>query len=88
MSKVLSVAIPSYNAEKYLEQDIPSFLREDLLEDLEVLIVNDGSRDGTREVGERFAAQYPMCVKVVNKENGGHGSAINAGLREAQWYLL
>ena len=70
MSKVLSVAIPSYNAEKYLEQDIPSFLREDLLEDLEVLIVNDGSKDGTREVGERFAAQYPMCVKVVNKETG------------------
>ena len=80
MSKVLSVAIPSYNAEKYLEQDIPSFLRRDLLEDLEVLIVNDGSKDGTREVGERFAAQYPSCVKIVNKENGGHGSAINAGL--------
>ncbi len=83
MSKVLSVAIPSYNAEKYLEQDIPFFLREDLLEDLEVLIVNDGSKDGTREVGERFAAQYPSCVKVVNKENGGHGSAINAGLCKA-----
>lgn len=52
-------------------------------EDIEIIVVNDGSSDGTQRVAEEYAAKYPTIVKVVNQENGGHGEAVNAGLRNA-----
>lgn len=52
-------------------------------EDAEILIVNDGSKDRTQEIGEEYAAKYPTIVKVINKENGGHGDAVNYGLMHA-----
>lgn len=52
-------------------------------EDVEVIIVNDGSKDGTAQIADAYAEQYPSIVKVVHQENGGHGEAVNAGLRNA-----
>lgn len=52
-------------------------------EDVEILVVNDGSKDRTREIGELYASKYPSIVKVINKENGGHGDAVNYGLMHA-----
>ena len=52
-------------------------------EDVEILIVNDGSTDKTKKIGKRYEEEYPTIVKLVNKKNGGHGDAVNAGLREA-----
>lgn len=52
-------------------------------EDVEIIIVNDGSSDATAEIGDRYQAKYPTIVKAVHKENGGHGSAVNAGLERA-----
>lgn len=83
MEKILTVVVPSYNAEAYLREDIPTFLDERILKDLEILIVNDGSKDGTSETGHKFQQSYPETVRVIDKENGGHGSTINAGIREA-----
>ena len=52
-------------------------------EDVEILIVNDGSKDKTEEIGKQYEEKYPSIVKLVNKENGGHGDAVNAGLSHA-----
>ena len=76
--KYISFAIPCYNSEAYMEKAINSILIGG--EDVEILIVNDGSKDGTQEIAERYEAQYPTIVKAIQKENGGHGDAVNCGL--------
>lgn len=52
-------------------------------EDVEIIVVNDGSSDGTQQVAERYQEKYPTIVKAVSKENGGHGDAVNTGLQHA-----
>ena len=54
MEKILTVTIPSYNVEKYLKQTLDSFLAEEILEEIEVLIVDDGSKDGTAAIGKEY----------------------------------
>lgn len=82
---ILSVIVPSYNAAEYLEKNIPTMiLKEDTRSDVEILIINDGSLDETRAVGEKLSELFSGTVRVINKENGGHGSTINVGVREAR----
>ncbi|MBQ2014923.1 MAG: glycosyltransferase, partial [Peptococcaceae bacterium] len=79
--KVLSIAIPSYNSEAYMANCIESLLTGG--EDVEILVVNDGSKDGTARIADEYAAKYPNIVRAIHQENGGHGEAVNAGLRNA-----
>lgn len=79
--KLLSIAIPSYNSQDYMEHCIESLLAGG--EDVEIIIVDDGSVDRTAEIADRYASQYPTIVKAVHQENGGHGEAVNAGIRNA-----
>ncbi len=80
--KLLSVAIPCYNSEQYMRKCIDSLLIGG--EDVEILIVDDGStKDRTAEIADEYAEQYPTIVKAIHKENGGHGSAVNAGIAKA-----
>lgn len=79
--KLLSIAIPSYNSEGYLANCIESLLPGG--EDVEILIINDGSTDATAAIADEYAAKYPTIVKAVHKENGGHGSAVNMGIDKA-----
>lgn len=79
--KLLSFAVPCYNSAAYMEKCIDSLLIGG--EDVEILVVNDGSTDETAEIADRYAAQYPTIVKAIHKENGGHGSAVNAGIANA-----
>lgn len=79
--KVLSVAIPCYNSEAYMARAIDSLLPAG--DDIEIIIVNDGSTDTTREIAEEYERKYPAIVRVVNQENGGHGEAVNTGLHHA-----
>lgn len=83
MKKVLTVVIPTYNMEKYLKNCLDSFICEnkDLIE---VLVVNDGSKDGSLKIAKEYETKYPDVFKVIDKENGGHGSTINAGLKIAR----
>ncbi len=81
--KLLSVVVPSYNASKYLDFNLQSFLRPSVPEKLEVIVVDDGSTDDTALIADAYHEKYPDTVKVVHKENGGHGSGINVGLRVA-----
>lgn len=79
--KLLSVAVPCYNSEAYMRKCIDSLLAGG--EDVEILIVDDGSTDGTGAIADKYASMHPSVIKVIHKENGGHGSAVNAGLEHA-----
>ena len=79
--KLLTFAVPCYNSEAYMEKCIRSLLTGG--EEVEIIIVDDGSRDGTAAIADRFAAEYPTIIKAVHQESGGHGEAVNAGLRNA-----
>ncbi|MCD8038237.1 MAG: glycosyltransferase [Lachnospiraceae bacterium] len=79
--KLLSIAVPCYNSSAYMRKCIDSLLPGG--EDVEIIIVNDGSKDNTADIAEEYRELFPGIVKVVNKENGGHGSAVNTGIDNA-----
>ena len=79
--KLLSIAIPCYNSQDYMENCIESLLVGG--EEVEILIVDDGSSDRTAEIADAYARKYPTIVKAIHQENGGHGEAVNAGIRNA-----
>lgn len=79
--KLISFAVPCYNSESYMRRCIDSLLVAG--EDAELIIVNDGSTDSTSEIAHEYENKFPNIVRVIDKPNGGHGSAINAGLNIA-----
>jgi len=83
LEKILTVAVPAYNAEWCIEKCLSSLIDESILNDLEVIVVNDGSTDRTAEIASGFVSRYPHSFSIINKVNGGHGSAINAAVSVA-----
>ena len=83
MLKIVTFIIPAYNAEKYLEKCLKSFLSPEINETIDVLIINDGSGDRTSMIAHEFAEKYPGIFRVIDKANGGHGSTINIGAEKA-----
>lgn len=83
MKKLLTVIVPTYNVEKYIEQNLHSFEIPEVLDKLEILIVSDGSTDGSVAIAQKFVERYPGTYRIIEKENGGHGSTINRGIEEA-----
>ena len=79
--KLLSIVVPCFNSEKYVRRCLDSLLTGG--DDVEIIVVDDGSADRTGEIAERYASRFPEMVTVVHKENGGHGSGVNMGLRLA-----
>ena len=82
--KLLTIVIPSYNTESFIDKNMKTFIDERLFEKVEILIVNDGSNDHTAELASKYEEDYKEYVRLINKENGGHGSAINKGIQEAK----
>ena len=76
--KYISFAIPCYNSQEYMSHAIESILPGG--EEVEIIIVNDGSSDQTSQIAHEYQEKYPDIIRVVDKENGGHGDAVNAGL--------
>ncbi|MFV0527410.1 MAG: glycosyltransferase family 2 protein [Lachnospiraceae bacterium] len=83
MQKVLSIVIPTYNIEAYLGKCLDSFVVTSVLPEIEVLVVNDGSTDGSLAIAQEYEKRYPDSIRVIDKKNGGHGSTINTGTKEA-----
>ena len=80
MQKLLTIVVPSYNAEKYLRYNLDSLCLEEILDVLEVIVVDDGSKDSTGNIIDEYAKRFPGTVISIHKENGGHGSGINTGI--------
>lgn len=78
--KILSICIPSYNSERYLERALTSINQSKYLNFLEVLIVNDGSTDNTELIGKEWCNKNSSVFYLINKKNGGHGSTINSAI--------
>lgn len=76
--KLLTITVPCFNSENYLGRCLDSLITGG--DNVEIIVVDDGSVDGTGEIAERYAKWFPGIVKVVHKENGGHGSGVNTGL--------
>lgn len=83
MKKILSIVIPTYNMEKYLRHCLDSLLIEDGVDNMEVLVINDGSKDSSLAIAQEYESKYPYTFRVIDKENGNYGSCINRGLKEA-----
>ena len=85
MDKILTVIIPTYNMEELLPRCLDSFLIKDkkLMQQVEVLVVNDGSKDNSSSIAHRYEKLYPHTFRVIDKENGNYGSCVNRGLQEA-----
>lgn len=83
MDKVLTVVIPAYNVEKYVKKTLDSFLDRSILNNIEVLVVDDGSQDDTAKIAQEYQEKYPQTFRLIQKENGGHGSTINRGIEVA-----
>ena len=83
--KILSIVIPVYKVEPYIGKCLDSLILDDerLMDLLEVIIVNDGTPDRSAEMSREYVKRYPNTFRQIDKENGGHGSAWNVGLKEA-----
>ena len=85
MHKVITFGIPSYNAAKDMDHCITSILEgSNYATDIEIIVVDDGSKDETAAKADEWEARYPGIIRAVHQENGGHGIAVLSGLREAQ----
>ena len=79
--KLLSVAVPCYNSAAYMNRAIDTLLSGG--DNMEIIIINDGSKDETEQIGLDYQEKYPGIVRLITQENGGHGEALNTGLAHA-----
>lgn len=84
-TKVLSIIIPMYNMENYIGKCLQSLLDipTECLESIDIIVVNDGSKDQSLRIATSYQKKYPEVIRVIDKENGNYGSCINAGLAKA-----
>ena len=80
--KLLTFAVPCYNSAAYMEKCVASLLPGG--EEVEILIIDDGSTDETAEIADRLEREHPTVIRAIHKPNGGHGSAVNTGITNAR----
>ena len=82
---ILTVVVPIYKVEPYINKCLDSLIvPKDRMSSLEVIMVNDGTPDNSAEMAREYEKRFPGVFRLIDKENGGHGSAWNRGLKEAQ----
>lgn len=80
--KYITFTVPCYNSQDYMRRCIDSLLPGG--DEIEIIIVDDGSTDATGAIADEYVRNYPDIVRAVHKKNGGHGSGVNAGLQAAE----
>ena len=80
--KLLTVTVPCYNSQAYMRKALDSLLTGG--ERLDIIVIDDGSKDDTGAIADEYAANHPDIVRVVHQPNGGHGAGINRGIELAQ----
>lgn len=84
MEKILSVIIPAYNIATTIDKLLETLISDsELLDKLEIMIINDGSKDDTLYKAKEYESKYNNSIIVINKDNGGHGSTVNQGIVKA-----
>lgn len=81
--KILTFVVPCYNSAAYMDHCISTLLACGNEEEIEVIIVNDGSKDETGKIADSYVEKYPNIVKAIHQENGGHGEGVNQGIKNA-----
>lgn len=79
--KLITFAVPCYNSASYMENCINSLLQGG--DDVEIILINDGSSDDTGKIADSYAEKYPNIIRAIHQENGGHGEGVNQGLKNA-----
>ena len=91
MKKILTITVPSYNVERFLEQTLESFVDEQILKDIEVLVVDDGSQDKTAEIGKKFAEEYIKLLSIKTASDETPIKSLSGGNQQkvilARWLL-
>ena len=82
--KVLSISIAAYNVESTLKECLDPFLKSTVLDELDIMIVDDGSGDHTTAIAQEYQELYPDTFRLIKKKNGGWGSTVNSGIKEAR----
>ncbi len=84
MKKVLTISVAAYNAENCIQKCLESLTDNAVVEDLDIIVVDDGSTDDTYKVVESYVNRFPASIRLISKKNGGHGSTINASILKAK----
>ena len=85
LNKIISVIIPMYNSEPYIEKCLDSLILDaNYMQDVEIIVVNDGSTDHSVELVRPYVERYPDTIRLISQENGGHGAAVDAGIDVCQ----
>ena len=79
--KLITFAVPCYNSAAYMEHCVDTLLQGG--ENIEIILVDDGSVDETGAIADRYAELHPDIVRVIHQPNGGHGEGVNQGIRNA-----
>lgn len=82
-NKILTISIAGYNVEKYIYKTLESICDIEILDKLEVIVIDDGGTDSTKDIVKKFVNKYPKTFKFIHKNNGGWGSTVNTGLANA-----
>lgn len=83
MEKLLTLLVPTYNMEDYLDRCLGSLCTDLSMDQVEVLVIIDGATDGSASIAQRYEREFPSMFRTIVKENGNYGSCVNYGLREA-----
>ena len=83
MEKVLSVSVACYNLGDMILDNLKSFCESSVADKVEVIVTDDGSKDNTAEIVEKYAKNYPNTIKLIKQQNQGPGSTVNSGIKHA-----
>ena len=81
--KVLTISIAAYNLSERIDQCLASFASSKFIDDIELIVTNDGSKDDTAKKVEKWVERYPNSIRLINKKNEGAGSTVNSGILHA-----